>query len=114
IDVLDGLQGAQKPEDVYSIDYATELNQDENDIEDKVLPLGVMPSADPFGISYMLFYKDGHYYHVENERGHTLHYFIGPDTISNLILKELKTAAAARQSREVEKTEKEAKGQSPD
>jgi hypothetical protein len=114
IDVLDGLEGAQKPEDVYSIDYATELNQDENDIEDKVLPLGVMPSADPFGISYMLFYKDGHYYHVENERGHTLHYFIGPDNIGDFILKELKTAATARQSREVEKTEKEAKGQSSD
>lgn len=108
IDVLDGLQGAQKPQDVDSIDYAIWLNRDEPDIEDKVLPLGVMPSPTPRGINYLLFYKNGHYYHVEDEHGIDWHYFIGPDNIGDFILKELKTADAARQRHAVEKLEKEA------
>lgn len=100
--LLDGLHGAREPQDVPAIEYALELNREEDDEEEKTLPLGDLPRLHVYSLTYELFFKNGNYYHVENERGHTLHYFIGPDNIGDFIIKEIKNAEAGRQKRAVE------------
>jgi len=101
---LKGLDGAQKPDDVLSIEYSLALNTAQNDDDDdpKALLLGRIPAYPPPGLSYDLVYKNGAYHHVEDDRG-VLTYFQGPDNIGDFILKEMKTAKADKQRKEVEK-----------
>lgn len=103
INLLDGLHGAREPQDVPAIEYAIALNSGEEDEAERALPLGDIPGLHLYGLTYQLFFKGGNYYHVENERGHTLHYFIGPDNIGDFIIKEIKNAEAGRQKIAVEK-----------
>jgi hypothetical protein len=86
----EGLQGAGKPDDVLMIDYSIDLNRDEDDDDDdpKGLCLGDMPGLQPFRLRYQLVYKNGIYYHLEDDRG-ALAYFNGPDNIGDFIMKEI-------------------------
>ncbi|HRI77539.1 MAG TPA: hypothetical protein PLX33_11215 [Alphaproteobacteria bacterium] len=101
-----GLQGAAKPDDVLMIDYSIDINREEDDDDPKGLYLGDIPGLMPYGIHYKLVYKNGLYYHLEDDRG-VLSYFNGPDNIGDFIMKEIKTAEAGRRRAEVEKHEKE-------
>lgn len=97
---LEKLIEAQGPPDIWALAYALEV--DEDDEEPKLLWLGRLPPQPPPGMGYDLAYKDGAYYHVEDDRG-VLTYFRGADNIGDFILNEIKTAKAARSRKEVEK-----------
>lgn len=83
---MDGMQAAQKPDDIALIDASLYLNRHEDDDDPKGLMLGYLDSA-----RMMIVYKHGKYYSVEDDRGN-YSFFESTESLGDFMIHEIRTA----------------------